>query len=136
MNFQLAKKQVSSAHKLIYFMLTSTEIGFRDVRIEHQFSDTETCDIYVPEANLIIEIDGPTHFFNRKSSTDLCIPVPTMKGRQLSKLGKNILRLNVTKGDSFFDYDGDQERKLVDMTVETQNMLALKLKELIKNNLK
>lgn len=62
---------VSQVHKLIYFLLTGPDFNYKDVRLEAYVDDCEKpVDIYVVDAGLCIEIDGPCHFYNRKSDAD------------------------------------------------------------------
>jgi hypothetical protein len=51
---------------MIYYLLTSPEVGFKKVEIEKITSRHATCDIYIPEVNVVLEINGPAHYLNRK----------------------------------------------------------------------
>ncbi len=50
---------------MIYYLLTSPEVGFKKIEIEKITSRHATCDIYIPEVNVILEINGPAHYLNR-----------------------------------------------------------------------
>ena len=74
-NYQISNNSeeiLSVYQKLIYYLLTYPEIGFKDVRIEKKFEMKDdqdiTVDLYIPEIDMIIEIDGPCHYYNRASS--------------------------------------------------------------------
>ena len=63
---------VSNAHKLVYYLLTSPELGYTDVEIEKQYELGST-DLYIHDIGLAIELDGPSHFFNGSLK-----PMPTI----------------------------------------------------------
>jgi len=50
---------------MIYYLLTSPELGYKNVEIEKVTSRLTSCDIFIPEANIILEINGPAHYLNR-----------------------------------------------------------------------
>jgi hypothetical protein len=55
--------KISSAHKLIYYILTSEELGYLQTEIERPWNRFTNVDLFVPDVGLIIEINGPTHYF-------------------------------------------------------------------------
>ena len=70
---------VSNAHKLVYYLLTSPELGYTDVEIEKRYELGST-DLYIHDIGLAIELDGPSHFFNGSLR-----PLPTIQRRRLSR---------------------------------------------------
>lgn len=105
MESQLENVTVSQVHKLMYIILTGPDFGYEDVRIETVIgTGNNLVDIYVPEANMIIEIDGPAHFFNRKHDNDPFIPTPSLSRRLLKKnlADKKFVGVNVVKGGDLF----------------------------------
>jgi hypothetical protein len=56
--------QVSKSHKLVFYLLTSKELGYIDVHMEVPIIKGVTyADIYVKEIDIALMIDGPTHFY-------------------------------------------------------------------------
>jgi hypothetical protein len=56
--------QVSKSHKLVFHLLTSKELGYKDVHMEVPIIKGVTyADIFLREVNLALMIDGPTHYF-------------------------------------------------------------------------
>ena len=43
--------------------------------LEQKINEMNSCDIYLPEKDLIIQIDGPCHFYNRKNQNNPFIPI-------------------------------------------------------------
>jgi hypothetical protein len=89
-NYQISNNSeeiLSVYQKLIYYLLTYPEIGFKDVRIEKKFEMKDdqdiTVDLYIPEIDMIIEIDGPCHYYNRASSSAPFVPLPSFSRRRL-----------------------------------------------------
>ena len=96
--------------------------------MEYHVSDYLTADLYIPEKNLLVYIDGPCHFYNLKHESDPCIEIEKLGDRQLSLTDKKILRLNIMQGQGLFvkQYENDILELIQDMEV-----VALKLKKLI-----
>lgn len=44
-------------------MLTSPEIGFKKISLEHYIDANKSVDLYVHDIDLAIEVDGPVHFY-------------------------------------------------------------------------
>lgn len=65
--------QISKAHKLAYYLLTSPELGFKHVHMEVPILHGLTyADIYIEDINLALMINGPRHYF--RDRPDLRIP--------------------------------------------------------------
>ena len=54
---------MSKGIKLLLYLLTSPELGYQKVSIEHQISEAKSVDLYIEEKDLSIEWDGPVHYF-------------------------------------------------------------------------
>ena len=66
--------QISKAHKLAYYLLTSRELGFKHVHMEVPILNGLTyADIYIEDINLALMINGPRHYF--RDRPDLRIPL-------------------------------------------------------------
>lgn len=81
-------------------MLTSPIINYKDVILEAKIGDTD-CDVYVPSENLIIEIDGPCHYYSKPDSNGKLIMRPSLSYRKNLKLNKRIIRV---KPEHFADF--------------------------------
>ena len=56
--------EVSKSHRLCYHLLTSKEIGYKDVHMEVPILNGLTyADIYVRDINLVIMVNGPNHYY-------------------------------------------------------------------------
>lgn len=62
---------------MFYYILTQPEFGFKKVQLEYPISDMIAADLFVPEKNLIIQIDGPCHFFNSQEGQPK-VPYPSI----------------------------------------------------------
>ena len=60
-----------------------------------------TADIYIPEKNLVICIDGPCHFYNRGSETEPFLRIEKLNDRLLLLHNVRVLRINSTDGKFF-----------------------------------
>ena len=56
-------KKLSKAVKLCHYLLTSPELGYRNVMIEYYFEANKSVDFYISEIDLAIELEGPAHFY-------------------------------------------------------------------------
>ena len=66
-------KSIAKSVKLMHYLLTSPEIGFKRVSFEYFFEKSKSVDLYVHEVDLPIEMDGPAHFFSNTGD-----PRPTL----------------------------------------------------------
>ena len=56
--------KISKAHRLVYYLLTSKELGYKDVHIEVPIlNHISNADLYIGELNLVVNVDGPSHFY-------------------------------------------------------------------------
>jgi hypothetical protein len=83
---------------MIYYLLTSPEVGIKKVEIEKITSRHSTCDIYIPEVNVILEINGPAHYLNRKNENEPFIKVPNLCHRHKISSQTKIVELNISDG--------------------------------------
>ena len=56
-------KRLSKAIKLCHYLLTSPELGYKNVQFEYFYETNKSVDLYIHEIDLAIELDGPAHFF-------------------------------------------------------------------------
>lgn len=83
---------------MIYYLLTSPEVGFEKVEIEKITSRHSTCDVFIPEANVILEINGPSHYLNRKNENEPFVKVPNLCHRHKLSSQTRIVELNISDG--------------------------------------
>ena len=73
---------LSKAHKFCFHLITSKEIGYKDVFMEVPILKGITyADIYIKEIDLVIMIQGPVHFFSDQPN----IMIPKLIDRFLQR---------------------------------------------------
>ena len=73
---------LSKAHKFCFHLITSKEIGYKDVFMEVPILKGITyADIYIKEIDLVIMIQGPNHFFSDQQN----IMIPKLIDRFLQR---------------------------------------------------
>ena len=80
----------------MYYLLTSPEIGYREVEFEKPYH-LGYADLYIHDIQLAIELDGPAHFFNNSNKRKHAV--------QLRRQERNIevLRFNYHLWDPFLN---------------------------------
>jgi len=73
-------------------MLTSPIINFKDVILEEKIDEID-CDVYVPSENLIIQIDGPCHYYSIPDAEGKLIQIPSLQYRKKQLMNKRIIRV-------------------------------------------
>lgn len=61
LTYNLSK--LSKGAKFCHYLLTSPEIGFKKISLEHYIDANKSVDLYVHDIDLAIEVDGPVHFY-------------------------------------------------------------------------
>ena len=92
-------KRLSKAIKLCHYLLTSPELGYKNVQFEYFYETNKSVDLYIHEIDLAIELDGPAHFF---ATMEEGLPM-RRESVQYRKTNREInpLRLNYTMFDDF-----------------------------------
>ena len=62
-NLKYQVKKLSKAVKLCHYLLTSPELGYKNVMLEHYFDNNKSVDFYISDIDLSIELEGPAHFY-------------------------------------------------------------------------
>ena len=57
-------KKLPKAGKLMHYLLTSPELGYKRVELECYLETNKSVDAYIHDIGLAIELDGPPHFFS------------------------------------------------------------------------
>ena len=55
---------LSKSHKFMYYLLTSPELGYKQVEVERPYNGGHA-DLYIHDIDVAIELDGPNHYFNQ-----------------------------------------------------------------------
>jgi len=98
---------LSKSQKWLHQMLMSPEIGYKYVEIEkiiHNSQGGELCsvDFYLPENDLVIEVNGPVHYIFGTSDLK-----PKISDKITSKTYKNILNVDYRWSDRFINPELD-----------------------------
>ena len=80
--------------------MTSPEVGFTRVEIEKPVTKLTSCDIYIPEVNVILEINGPAHYMNHKKGEPF-VKIPKLINRHQLSGSTRIIEINSTDGEFF-----------------------------------
>ena len=63
-NLRGSQLSLSKSHKFMYYLLTSPELGYKQVEVERPYNGGHA-DLYIHDIDVAIELDGPNHYFNQ-----------------------------------------------------------------------
>ena len=69
--FQVNK--LSKSIKFCHYLLTSPELGYKNVDLECYLEANKSVDLYIHDIGLAIEMDGPPHYFSNTGERKLSL---------------------------------------------------------------
>ena len=107
--------------KTLYYLLTSPELGYKQLSIEYFVNPTKSVDIYIHDIDLAIECDGPVHYFSTGEYKE------NLVDRQLLRLVRP-LRIRAELYDDIhrpdFDFREITEDKLLTYKTQLKQMIS------------